>query len=174
MKMLDYEMNAKNWILENIEMLNILWNCRDEVSAFKYAFRSDDNVYVTNGMTRIVIVGKDFVIKINKPQTPRWKMFGNSRNEVKMYKKAVKDGYDWLFCKIRVMIIEHHTYYIMQKVDTVAEYCGYEGNIEDDFYDYLGEEVIDYLNENVFDLHNGNFGFINDEPVIFDYAANYC
>lgn len=172
--MMDYESHAKEWILANIGALNMLWNYRDDEYAFKRMLRNDNSVTVTSGMTRIVIVGEDFVIKINKPQTERWKMFGNSRDEVRMYKKAVKDGYDWLFCRIRAMIIGHHTYYIMEKVDTTAEDKGYSGDISDEFEEYLGEEVIDYINKNVFDIHNENFGFIDDEPKIFDYAANYC
>ena len=169
-----YEQNAKKWILENIHILNDLWDCRESYISFKNAFRFDRRVYVTSGMTRIVIVGEDFVIKINKPQQEHWKIFGNSRDEVRMYKKAVKDGYDWLFCRIRAMIIEHHTYYIMEKVDATAEDRGYSGDISDEFEEYLGEETIDYIKKNVFDIHNENFGFIDDEPKIFDYAANYC
>lgn len=172
--MKDYEQNAKKWILENIHTLNALWEHRESAISFKNAFRFDKRVYVASGMTRIVIVGEDFVIKINKPKTAQWEMFGNSRDEVRMYKKAVKDGYDWLFCRIRAMIIEHHTYYIMEKVDATAEDKGYSGNISEEFEEYLGEEAIDYINENVFDIHNENFGFIDDEPKIFDYAANYC
>lgn len=172
--MMSYEQNAKNWIIENAQILNALWNRRESAIAFEDAFRFDKRVYVAHGMTRIVIVGKDFVIKIDKPKTPCWEMFGNSRNEVKMYKKAVKDGYDWLFCRIRSMIVEHHTYYIMEKVDATAEDEGYSGSITNEFEEFLGEEVIDYINENVFDIHNENFGFIDGEPKIFDYAANYC
>ena len=172
--MKSYEQNAKKWILENIHTLNALWNCRYNAIAFENAFRFDKRVYVTYGMTRIVIVGENFVIKINKPKTECWKMFGNSRDEVRMYKKAVKDGYDWLFCPIRAMVIEHHTYYIMEKVDATAEDKGYSDDIDDEFGEYLGEEAIDYIRENVFDIHSANFGFIDDEPVIFDYTANYC
>ena len=172
--MKDYEQNAKKWILENIHTLNALWEHRESAISFENAFRFDKRVYIAYGMTRIVIVGEDFVIKINKSKTKRWEMFGNSRDEVRMYKKAVKDGYDWLFCRIRAMIIEHHTYYIMEKVDATAEDEGYSGNISEEFEEYLGEEAIDYINENVFDIHNENFGFIDDEPKIFDYAANYC
>lgn len=169
-----YEENARNWLIKNAYVLNSLWNCRDSTFTFKQAFINDKSVRICSGMTRIVIVGEDFVIKINKPQTERWKMFGNSRNEVRMYKKAVKDGYDWLFCPIRAMIVEHHTYYVMEKVDSTAEDNGYSGDISDEFGEYLGEETMEYIKKNVFDIHSANFGFINDEPVIFDYAANYC
>lgn len=172
--MKDYEQNAKKWILENVQILNALWEHRESAIPFKNAFKFDKRVYIAYGMTRIVIVGEDFVIKINKPQTKRWKIFGDSRNEVRMYKKAVKDGYDWLFCPIRAMIVEHHTYYIMEKVDATAEDEGYSGDIVDEFNHYLDEEAIDYINENVFDVHSANFGFIDGEPKIFDYAANYC
>lgn len=169
--MLDYEFHAREWILANVDTLNSLWNLREQTN-FRTAFRNDDSVVITGGMTRIVIVGSDFVIKIDKPKDPRWTWAGNSRNEVRMYKKAVKDGYAWLFCRIRAMVIAHHTYYIMEKVDIIAEACGYSG-IED-FSDYLSEDAFDYIQENVFDIHCGNFGFIDDEPVILDYAANYC
>lgn len=172
--MKSYEQNAKKWILENVQILNALWEHRESAIAFENAFRLDKRVYIAYGMTRIAIVGEDFVIKINKPKTRCWEMFGNSRDEVRMYKKAVKDGYDWLFCPIRAMIIAHHTYYIMEKVDATAEDEGYSGDIDDEFSEYLGEEVIDYIKENVFDIHSANFGFIDNEPIIFDYAANYC
>lgn len=172
--MKSYEQNAKKWILENVKILNALWKHRDSAISFENAFRFDKRVYIAHGMTRIVIVDEDFVIKINKPKDKQWEIFGNSRDEVRMYKKAIKDGYDWLFCRIRAMIIEHHTYYIMEKVDSTAEDRGYSGDINYEFEEYLGEETIDYINENVFDIHNENFGFIDDEPVIFDYAANYC
>ena len=171
--MLSYEQNAKNWILENAFILDSLWAHRDSPAAFERAFYRDNRVHIAYGQTRIVIIGEDFVIKINKPHSERY-IFGNSRDEVRMYKKAVKDGYDWLFCRIRAMIIEHHTYYVMEKVDATAEDYGYSGHIDEEFDEYLGEEAINYINENVFDLHNENFGFIDDEPKIFDYAANYC
>ena len=170
----DYELHARLWIERNIDMLNALWKYRDSAYKYENAFWADGSIKVNYGMTRIVLVGEDFVIKIDKPKCDRWRMFGNSRDEVRMYKRACEDGYDWLFCPIRAMIIDHHTYYVMKKVDSIAKDEGYENHIEDDFYEELGEEVIDYLNEHVFDIHSENFGFINGEPIIFDYAANYC
>lgn len=170
----DYELHARAWIEKNVEMLNQLWPYRNDAGCYKRAFYYDNNITVNSGQTRVVLVGDDFVIKINKPTCDRWRMFGNSRDEVRMYRKACEDGYAWLFCPIRAMIIEHHTYYVMQKVDSVADDEGYEDSIDQEFYEVLGEEAVDYLNEHVFDVHSGNFGFINDEPIIFDYAANYC
>jgi len=172
--MRDYELHAKAWLTKHADTLNSLWNCRNSVMPWKAL--EDGEVFVTGGQTRIVIVGADWVVKINKPWSPRWHMFGNCRNEVRMYNKAVQDGYDWLFCRIRAMKVEHHIYYVMEKVDTVASDEGYENHIEDDFYDELGEEVVDYINDNLFDVHCDNYGFIGDSqtPVIFDYAANYC
>lgn len=173
--MRDYEIHAKAWLTKNAATLNSLWNRRNSVGVWRHTFR-DSEVYVTAGMTRIVIVGNDWVVKINKPMLPRWRPFGNCRDEVRMYNKAVQDGYGWLFCRVRAMKVEHHIYYVMEKVDTVASDEGYENHIEDDFYDELGEDVIDYINDNLFDVHSDNYGFINgrEEPVIFDYAANYC
>ena len=173
--MRDYELHAKAWLTKNAGILNNLWNHRNSVMAFQKALE-DEEVFVTSGMTRIAIVGNDWVVKINKPMSPCLRHFGNCRDEVRMYKKAVQDGYSWLFCRVRAMKVEHHIYYVMEKVDTVASDEGYENHIEDDFYDELGDDVIDYINDNLFDVHSDNYGFIGDsrEPVIFDYAANYC
>lgn len=170
----DYELHAREWIEKNADILNQLWPHRNEVRWYQRAFNYDNSITVNYGMTRVVLVGDDFVIKINKPKCDRWRMFGNSQDEVRMYKKACEDGYGWLFCPIRAMIIEHHTYYVMQKVDSVAEDEGYENSIDEEFYEVLGEEAVDYLNENVFDVHSQNFGFIHGQPIIFDYAANHC
>lgn len=43
-------------------------------------------------------------------------------------------------------------------------------------YNYYGEEkfeaILNFLNENeINDLHNGNWGFIGERPVIFDYSG---
>lgn len=58
--------------------------------------------------------------------------------------------------------------------DRISEY------VESDMDDYevveaiIGEnrELFDFIYENdINDLHKGNFGYLNDSPVIFDYSG---
>lgn len=140
-------------------------------------FAYNHEMIFSAGMTRIVLIGYDFVIKIDKPRDDvgSWAAFGNCYQEYNNYKKATKDGYEYLFAEITKIKVGHHFYYIMPRVDT-------NHTCEDDAWelDGLSEEESDYLSSNFMDLHELNYGFddfgnlkIFDYAVTFEYYNNY-
>ena len=111
------------------------------------------------GATRYVIVGSNFVIKIDKKSAKYYtKKYGNNQSEFAFFKK-----YSTVLplCPCRMIYKDNHSYLIMPKCKKVGKLRF--GNCFDsnDFLDY-----------NLFDVHEDNIGLLNKMPVIIDYAAN--
>lgn len=143
-------------------------NCRDKWDYHRAVtmFNSDynRNVKVASGATRIALITSDYVIKFNYGDKVCY--FGGCRDEVRLYKQAERDGYEYLLAKITAKIYNHKTYYIMPLVRGIGKY-------EDtDVWTFLKYDECDWLHAHgVFDLHEYNYGFKNGYPVIIDYAA---
>lgn len=65
---------------------------------------------------------------------------------------------------------------LSKRSSKVREKCGMTPILTSALYNYYGEEkfetILNFLNENrINDLHNGNWGFIGERPVIFDYSG---
>ena len=65
---------------------------------------------------------------------------------------------------------------LSKKSSKAREKCGMTPILTSALYNYYGEEkfeiILNFLNENgINDLHNGNWGFIGERPVIFDYSG---
>lgn len=124
------------------------------------------NVKVASGATRVAIITSDYVIKLNHDNGWRLRQFGGCRNEVRLYKQAEQDGYEYLFAKITAKIYNHKTYYIMPRINGIEKYE------YTDVWKFLTPDERDWLHSHgVFDMHEGNYGFKNGRPVIIDYAA---
>lgn len=122
------------------------------------------NVKVSNGATRVALITADYVIKFNYGD--RTRLFGGCRDEVRLYKQAEKDGYEYLFAKITAKVYNHKTYYIMPLVRGIGKY---EDTEVTDFLRF--DEVCWIRDHRLFDLHEYNYGFKNGRPIIIDYAA---
>ena len=111
------------------------------------------------GATRFVIVGGNFVIKIDKKSAKYCTTkYGNNQSEFAFFKK-----YSTVLplCPCQMIHKNDHSYLIMPK-------CKKVGKLR--FENYFDSN--DFLGYNLFDVHEDNIGLLNKTPVIIDYAAN--
>ena len=111
------------------------------------------------GATRFVIVGSNFVIKIDKKSAKYCTTkYGNNQSEFAFFKK-----YSTVLplCPCQMIYKNDRSYLIMPK-------CKKVGKLR--FENYFDSN--DFLGYNLFDVHEGNIGLLNKTPVIIDYAAN--
>lgn len=111
------------------------------------------------GATRYVIVGSNFVIKIDKKSAKYYTTkYGNNQSEFAFFKK-----YSMVLplCPCQMIYKNDHSYLVMPK-------CKKVGKLR--FENYFDSN--DFLDYNLFDVHESNIGLLNKMPVIIDYAAN--
>ena len=111
------------------------------------------------GATRFVIVGSNFVIKIDKKSAKYCTIkYGNNQSEYTFFKK-----YSTVLplCPCQMIHKNDHSYLIMPKCKKVGKLRFENCFDSNDFLDY-----------NLFDVHENNIGLLNKTPVIIDYAAN--
>ena len=111
------------------------------------------------GATRYVIVGSNFIIKIDKKSDEYFiPKYGNNQSEFAFFKK-----YSTVLplCPCQMIYKNNHSYLIMPKCKKVGKLRLENCFDSDDFLDY-----------NLFDIHEDNIGLLNKTPVIIDYAAN--
>lgn len=122
-------------------------------------------VIVDYGMTRVVLITSDYVVKIDYGTKSR--IWGSCEDEYQMYKQAVQDGFDYLFAKVTPIVFEDRAFYIMPRIHGI-------GSLHSGGYDvdeWLTEEENDWVNEHCWDIHEENYGWHNNRPVIIDYAS---
>lgn len=164
--MRNYVERAKDFIAK---LYPYIQNCYDEHDFANaiYHFNQEHHrrVYMEYGSTRIALITSDYVIKINYDGWGRGS-FGDCADEVRMYRKAVQDGYDYLLAKITPYRKNYNrTFYIMPKITGIERTYG-------DAENYVTEEEYDWLCSNIGDRHNKNYGWKNGHIVIIDYAYN--
>ena len=120
---------------------------------------------VANGAVRAVIIGEDFVIKTDYSKCCAEK-FGGCFDEYKMYKFAEANGYAHLLAKVTKIKGGHHYYYVMPRMDYLGE------DVEEELNDYFREDEMDWINDDITDLHDANYGFLDGEAYIIDYACS--
>ena len=111
------------------------------------------------GATRYVIVGSNFVIKIDKKSDEYFiPKYGNNQSEFAFFKK-----YSSVLplCPCQMIHKNDRSYLIMPKCKKVGKLRLENYFDSDDFLDY-----------NLSDVHEDNIGLLNKTPVIIDYAAN--
>ena len=111
------------------------------------------------GATRYVIVGSNFVIKIDKKSDEYFiPKYGNNQSEFAFFKK-----YSSVLplCPCQMIHKNDRSYLIMPKCKKVGKLRLESYFDSDDFLDY-----------NLSDVHEDNIGLLNKTPVIIDYAAN--
>ena len=111
------------------------------------------------GATRYVIVGSNFVIKIDKKSDEYFiPKYGDNQSEFAFFKK-----YSTVLplCPCQMIHKNGHSYLVMPK-------CKKVGKLR--FENYFDSN--DFLDYNLSDVHEDNIGLLNKMPVIIDYAAN--
>lgn len=164
--MRDFEIQARALLQKlypYIEHLTGVWSIENAVAEFNY--KNKTKIKTKHGSTRIALICDDFVIKFNYDGWGSGS-FGNGASEVRMYRKAVKDGFGYLFAPIvPVRKGYDRTFYIMPKIHDV-------GKCDENAEAFLDKKECKYITHNVGDTHNENYGWENGHIVLIDYAYN--
>ena len=117
------------------------------------------------GVSRIAIIRSDYVIKFDYQAVDRWAdgRAGNCMIEEEFYKRAVRDGMEYLLAKTTVLHLNGLTCSIMPRIN----------HVEDDdrnWRDYCTCDEFRWLMSNLYDLHSGNVGYRNRKVCVIDYA----
>lgn len=162
----DYLAHAREFLNLYVDTLEDLWNLHN---SYRWAqFCKEHNLEFHSGQTRVVFVGDDFVIKLDKKHIGRWARFGNCYQEYQNWKMVQADGFDYLFASITKMKVGHHYYYVMPRVAIIDHgLTSWAWNLDD-----LTSEEKGYLRSTFEDLHEYNYGFDDEGNLkIFDYAV---
>ena len=120
------------------------------------------------GISRCAFILSDYVIKwdYDAHGVSEW---GGCEDEIKLYAKAVKYGQQYLLAPITRIRVYGRFYYVMPRCTRTSIF-----EKRHDLYYYLGEQKMWQLYKTLClgDLHDGNWGFLHGQPVVFDYAAH--
>lgn len=129
-----------------------------------YNEEHNTNYVIKNGAVRVVIIGEDFVIKVDYDKTSA-KEFGGCESEYKFWRNIKDTDHAFMFAPITKVKAGHHYYYVMPRMDCLG--C----EMTDVLEDYLSEDDEYWLYDTVGDLHEANYGVLNNELYIIDYAC---
>jgi len=158
----DYVAAARAFIKQFADELDTIWNNGKWFREYT-AFAREHNIAYANGMSRFVLIKDNFVIKIDYNHSD---YYGTSFSEYKVYKKAQKEGFDYLLCPISKIKCGHHYYYVMPRIDYLASEEDDDLELEECF----DIDAVHWLHDNVYDIHDENFGCYNGDWVVIDYA----
>lgn len=119
----------------------------------------------SNGVSRIVIMRSDYVIKFDYHPTGWWEdgHAGNCETEEEVYAMAEAEGMEHLLAKPTVRHLFGHTVSVMPRIKNVHNSDRWWGN-------YCTEKEFNWLEDNIRDLHDGNLGYRGRKVCIVDYA----
>lgn len=164
--MRDFEIQARALLQElypYIEHLTGVVSIRNAIAEFNY--KNHTQIEMRYGSTRIALICDNFVIKFNYDGWGSGS-FGNGASEVRMYRKAVKDGFGYLFAPIvPVRKGYDRTFYLMPKIHDI-------GKCDENAEEFLDKKERKYIIHNVGDTHYENYGWEDNHIVLIDYAYN--
>lgn len=135
----------------------------DAVNDFNFIYNR--KVLIAHGMTRVVLITSDYVLKIDYGTNGR--RWGGNAEEIKGYAIAHKHGYAYLFARPTPYMVNECVFCIMPRIRNVD--C--DKSEGEDVYYHVTEEEENFLYDHFADLHCENYGWKDDRPVIFDYAC---
>ena len=159
-----YEVRAQKFIQQIAPYLEKVIDHDDREYAVNL-FNLDHNrrVSYAHGMTRYALITSDYVVKVDYAIT-RW---GNSEDEMEIYKEAVEDGFDYLFAKISRYDYNGTSYYIMPRIHGVSTAGCFA-------WEFMTAEEEAWCKEiGLSDLHEDNYGFRNGHVCLIDYACHF-
>lgn len=163
-----YLENAKRFIALFHPYIFSCRTLRDYSKALRVFMKNHPNyptIRVSNGITRIALIGPDFVVKINYDDY-EIETFGGCEEEIAFYEVAESEGMAHLFAPITRFRYYGKTFYIMPRIYDIDD-CR-----DEEATDYMTEEERDWCDRHALrDLHSGNYGFEDGNVVIFDYAC---
>jgi len=165
---MSYIEKARNFLKVMANELDKIHGCgwtvpyKKAISNYNYEFGT--NYRIRCGAVRVAIIGDGFVIKVNydKENVER---FGGCEQEYKFWQQVKDTEHAYMFAPVTKVKAGHHYYYIMPCMDYLASDSDYL-----DIYDNVSEADYDWLMDTVGDLHENNYGVLDGELYIIDYA----
>lgn len=127
----------------------------------KFNARWGTTIKVAAGASRVVFIGKDFVVKVDRHGEE-----GTCATEMDKYEKACKAGMEEYLLPIEKYVYNGLNFYIMPRASVAFEELGEDA----DLGNYVSSDVFDWLYDFTEDLHWFNWGFWDGKAVVFDYA----
>lgn len=146
-------------------MKTVFKDCRTlkqyQLAVERYNFTHVNQLICKHGVSRVVIIRADYVIKIEYGKGKEWA--GGNLAEREVYDQAVKDGMEHLLAKPTLVKIGRRTLSVMPRVEHIKD-------MKKDWRDYCTPAERKWLFWNVTDLHYGNVGYRKNKVYIVDYA----
>lgn len=166
----DYEVRAKKFIKEfapYLKGIRITKSNSYKICDAVRRFNADKkrNVKVDSGVSRIVLIASDYVIKLDFGTT--WA--GNSETEMLGYQQAQKDGFEYLLAKISLYKYRNRSFFIMPRARVATTLTW---GSQRKLWHRLTENERRCLCDNFEDLHKNNWGSLHGKLVLIDYAWN--
>lgn len=160
-----YEVRAEKFIHK---IFDYIWECED-IEGYEEAVRFFNRDYhrrvrVAHGLTRVVLITSDYVVKIDCGSNYDRMTFGTCANEVDIYARAKEEGFEYLFAKPTEIEYQGMIFCVMPRISGIGK-----TNYDADWH--MNDRERDWVCDHVFDMHNGNYGWKDGHPVLIDYAA---
>ena len=130
-------------------------------------------IKIASGCSRVVICTSDYAIKIDQREE-NW--FGTSKDELEVYKFALKRGFDHLFLPVEKYSINKQIFYIFPRIKSTIYNrpcaCRYDENDSYVYHEFFHEKDREFLDKYIEDLHLNNISTFHGKPVIIDYACH--
>lgn len=166
----NYVRRAEKFMREFYPYMKKAYSLEQAVNEFNWT--KSRKVTFASGMIRRCLLVSDYVVKWDYDSVAAH-AYGGCKNEYKVYKAIQNSGYEYLFMPITPITVHNRTYYVMPRIDSLAYDTIYEENDDACIEDYLSDKEIDFLYDDLclHDLHDENWGFLNGQVKIIDYAA---
>ena len=124
------------------------------------------HIEVSRGSTRVCLLSRDFVIKIDYCEDEDSHEFGDCESELRLYEEAVEDNMDYLFAEVTRYFYRNIFFYIMPRIGDIYKTW-------DNATRFMSiSECLWCKSKGLFDIGSGNYGWRDGKICIFDYAAN--
>lgn len=132
-------------------------------------FNSDKHrkVIYKHGAVRRVLITSDYVVKWDY-DIKNSKCFGGCAQEYKRYIELKDSDYGYLFAEITPIKVRNRMFYVMPRIDYLGTDVG------QDIYEALSYDEYEFICDAcIGDVHDENWGYLDGEPLIIDYACGF-
>lgn len=158
-----YQMHAYQYIKAMFEYVVDWYNWNSVMEATEKTYwNTGKSAEVTCGSARMVVVGKDFVVKWDYDECV--KDIGGCEDEFEKYKISLSSGYSYLLAPVFRFTYRDRYFYVMPKASNVGSHR--------DIKDVVKPREYEWLVNHVGDLHSWNWGLLDGKPIVIDYACH--
>lgn len=160
---MNYQMRAYHFLKVMFGFVKNWSDFHDLGYAAKETFlRTGEETHIENGSVRMAIVGEDFVIKWDYDDEAAEEI-GGCEDEFRKYRVSLSSGYAYLLAPIYRLYYRGRYFFVMPRA--------YDVGSGRDIFELLDDDESEWLMRNVGDLHSWNWGLIDGNPVVIDYAC---